>query len=154
MIASYEIGLAQPSDAERIALLSRKTVEYGLDWTWTPRRVLKSVLDAATNTIVARGAGPLLGFAIMKYRDSDAHLLLLAVEAAQRRRGIASALLDWLEITVRTAGIESIRAEVRASNRAARAFYRRHGFAVQRTLHGYYQGVDDALVLVKRSGAA
>lgn len=149
MIASYEIGLAQPSDAERIAALSRATVEYGLEWTWTPRRVLKSVLDEATNTIVARGAGPLLGFAIMKYRDTEAHLLLLAVEAAQRRRGVASALLEWLEITVRTAGIESIRAEVRASNRAARAFYRRRGFAVRRTLHGYYQGVDDALVLVK-----
>ena len=149
MIASYEIGLAQPSDAERIAALSRRTVEYGLDWTWTPRRVLRSLTDAATNTIVARGAGPLLGFAIMKYRDTEAHLLLLAVEAAQRRRGVASALLEWLEITVRTAGIESIRAEVRASNRAARAFYRRRGFAVRRTLPGYYQGVDDALVLVK-----
>lgn len=150
MIANYEIGLARAADAERIAALSRKSIEYGLDWTWTPRRVLKSLADAATNIIVAQRAGALLGFAIMKYRDTDAHLLLLAVEAAQRRRGIGTALLDWLEATVRTAGIESIRAEVRASNRAARAFYRRHGFDAQRTLHGYYQGVDDALLLAKR----
>ena len=153
MIASYEIGLAHPSEAARVALLSRAAIEHGLAWSWTPQRVLKSVHDPATNTIVAREASRLLGFAIMKYGDTEAHLLLLAVEAARRRQGVGSALLAWLELTVRTAGIRTIRAEVRARNRPACAFYRRHGFEMQRVLHGYYQGLDDAVVLAKRVGA-
>ena len=150
MIANYEVGLARPSDASRIALLSRAAIEYGLAWSWTPQRVLKSVRDAATNAIVARDGADLLGFAIMKYGESEAHLLLLAVGFACRRRGVASSLLAWLELTVRTAGLESIRVEVRAENRAARAFYRKHGFEQVRVLRGYYQRVDDAVVLSKR----
>jgi len=153
MIANYEVGLAQPADASRIALLSRAAIEYGLAWSWTPQRVLKSVQDLATNAIVAREGNDLLGFAIMKYGDSEAHLLLLAVDFARRRLGVASALLGWLELTVRTAGIESIRVEVRAENRAARAFYRKHGFEQVRVLRGYYQRVDDAVVMAKRTGA-
>jgi ribosomal protein S18 acetylase RimI-like enzyme len=51
---------------------------------------------------------------------------------------------------VRTAGLESIRVEVRAENRAAQAFYRKHGFGQVRLLRGYYQRVDDAAVLSKR----
>jgi ribosomal-protein-alanine N-acetyltransferase len=153
LIASYSVGLAHPSEAARIALLSREAIEQGLSWSWTPYRVLKSVHDAATNAIVAREASRLLGFAIMKYGDNQAHLLLLAVESARRRHGVGSALLAWLELTVRTAGIQWIRVEVRAQNGPARAFYRRHGYEHAKVLQGYYQGVDDAVVLAKRIGA-
>lgn len=153
MITSYEVGPARAAEAGRIALLSRAAIEHGLAWSWTPQRVLKSVRDPATNAIVARERGNLLGFAIMKYGDTDAHLLLLAVDATRRRRGIASALFEWLDVTARVAGIESIRAEVRAANHPARAFYRRHGFEQVRVLRGYYQGIDDAVVLAKRIAA-
>ncbi|MGE5336463.1 MAG: GNAT family N-acetyltransferase [Gemmatimonadota bacterium] len=154
MIANCDIGLARRADAEWIASLSRDAIEDGLDWTWTPGRVLRSVANPATNTIIARERDRRLGFAIMTYGDADAHLLLLAVDSARRRQGIGSALLAWLELTARTAGISRIRAEVRAGNGAARAFYRRQGFEQARVLHGYYQGVDDAMVLAKRVGAA
>lgn len=153
MITSYEIGPARTAEAGRIALLSRSAIEHGLAWSWTPQRVLKSVRDPATNAIVARERGNLLGFAIMKYGDADAHLLLLAVDATRRRRGVGSALLDWLEVTVRVAGLGSIRSEVRAANHPACAFYRRHGFEQVRVLRGYYQGIDDAIVLAKRTAA-
>jgi len=154
MIASCDIALARRPDAEWIASLSRDAIEGGLDWTWTPGRVLRSVLNPATNTIVARERDRRLGFAIMTYGDTDAHLLLLAVDLARRRHGIGSALLAWLEVTARTAGIGRIRVEVRAGNAAARAFYRQQGFEQARVLHGYYQGVDDAVLLAKRVGAA
>lgn len=153
MIANYEVGLARAAEAGRIALLSRAVIEHGLAWSWTPQRVLRSVRDPATNAIVARERGSLLGFAIMRYGDANAHLLLLAVDGTRRRRGVGSALLEWLDVTVRTAGLESIRVEVRAANDPARAFYRRHGFDQVRVLRGYYQGVDDAIVLAKRISA-
>lgn len=149
MIANYEISFARSADTSSIASLSRDAIEHGLSWSWTPQRVLKSVRDVATNTIVARERDMLAGFAIMKYRDEEAHLLLMAVHSSRRRRGVGSALLDWLEVTVRTAGIASIRVEARDTNTAALAFYNKHGYRQIEILRGYYEGRGNAAVLRK-----
>ena len=147
MIASYEISLARSSDAPSIAVLSRDAIERGLNWSWTSQRVLRSMRDAATNTIVAREREMLTGFAIMKYREEDAHLLLMAVHPSRWRQGVASALLDWLDVTARVAGIASIQVEARETNFAARQFYGKHGFRQVELLRGYYENRDDAVVL-------
>ncbi|MCU0950565.1 MAG: GNAT family N-acetyltransferase [Burkholderiaceae bacterium] len=155
MKLAIDIALARPADARAIALLSREVIEAGLAWAWTPGRVLRSMAQPDTNVIVAREAGlrhP-VGFAIMSYGDgrdhSDAHLQLFAVVPARRRRGIGRALLDWLELTARTAGIQVIRLETRASSDDAQAFYRAHGYVEVNRLRGYYQGVEDAVRLAK-----
>ena len=149
MIEQYEISLAVVADAAAIAELSRDTIERGLPWSWNVRRVARSIRDRSTNVVVARQARGLLGFAIMKYDDEEAHLLLLAVHAAARRKGIGSALLEWLEVTVAVSGIGIVRLETRANNEGARLFYRRHGFEVVGMQHGYYQGLEDALQMCK-----
>jgi ribosomal-protein-alanine N-acetyltransferase len=150
------IGLARPADARPIALLSRTALEGGLSWRWTPGRVLRSLADAHTNVIVAREATParIAGFALMKYGEQEAHLLLLAVQPACRRQGVGRALLEWLEVTARTAGTGVIRVETRASNAAAQAFYSAHGYVQTDRLGGYYDGVEDALRLAKDLHAA
>ena len=121
------IELATRADASVIAALSRDVVEQGLGWSWTEPRVLKALRDDATNVIVARTqskAGKVVaGFAIMRYGDDSAHIVLFAVDAAHRRRGIGSALMTWLEQTARTAGINTIKLEARSGNLEARAFY-------------------------------
>ena len=153
MITHHQIGLARVDEAGRIAMMSRDVIESGLRWTWTPQRVLRSVRNPATNTIVARYGREILGFAIMQYAEGDenpgAHLALLAVDPARRRQGIASALLAWLEVTARIAGMCRIRVETRADNLEARALYRKFGYHEAREILGYYQGVDDAVVLMK-----
>ena len=149
MIANHQINLACAADAACIAALSKDAIEHGLTWSWTPQRVLRSLRDAATNTIVARVGGRLAGFAIMKYRDEDAHLLLMAVDASQRRIGVGSAMVQWLETTVQTAGIRTIRVEARERNNVARAFYKGLGYRETQVLRGYYEGRDDAVVLKK-----
>jgi ribosomal-protein-alanine N-acetyltransferase len=149
VIEQYEISLAVAADAAAIAELSRDTIEQGLPWSWTARRVARSIRDRSTNVVVARRARGLLGFAIMKYEEEEAHLLLLAVQSAQRRKGIGSALLAWLEQTVVVAGIGVVRLETRADNQDGRLFYRRHGFEDVGLQQGYYQGVEDAMQMCK-----
>ena len=149
MIDQYDIHLAAASDATAISELSRDTIERGLPWSWTPRRVARSIRDRSTNVVVAQQARGLFGFAIMKYDEEEAHLLLLAVQAAQRRKGVGSALLAWLEATVSVAGIAIVRLETRASNDEARSFYRHHGFEEVGLHEGYYQGVEDAMRMAK-----
>ena len=97
--------------------------------------------------LVASVAGVLEGFAIMKFHDEEAHLFLLAVEPKSRRSGIGRALVKWLEKSCRTAGIRSIRLEVRASNADARAFYENLGYRLVGEVAGYYDKREAAVVM-------
>lgn len=145
-----QIELATSADARGIADLSRDAIEQGLGWSWTAPRVLKALRDDATNVIVARRhtkahVEQVAGFAIMKYGDDTAHIVLFAVSEAHRRSGIGTALLRWLETTARTAGINTIQLEARATNREARAFYQQVGFNEIGVRVSYYRGVEDAV---------
>lgn len=149
MIGNLNLQLATQADVLAIARMSRDLIEQGLGWSWTPRRVLHSVVDLQTNVVVAVETGNLLGFGIMKYHEDEAHLLLLAVHPAAARRGVGSALLAWLEKSATTAGLGQIYLEARASNTAARAFYRRARYAEIQHLPGYYRGQEPAVRLAK-----
>lgn len=153
MITAYEITLARAADAREIAELSRDAIERGLSWRWTERRVLRAIRSEETNVAIARRDGVLLGFGIMQYGDDEAHIALFAVRAQQRRSGVGSALLAWLEATAAVAGMQAIRLEARIGNAPAKAFYRRHGFSEYASSPGYYEDVEDAVRMVKRLGA-
>jgi len=149
MIRGIDIGLAHPDDAPRIARMSRDLIEHGLGWRWTPARVLRLVRDDSTNVAVAREGTRIEGFGIMRYRDEDAHLMLLAVDARRRRGGLGRALMEWLEETALAAGIGVVRLEARASNHPARAFYRRLGYVEAMHVRGMYAHDEDGIRLAK-----
>jgi ribosomal-protein-alanine N-acetyltransferase len=149
VIDQIDISLAVPSDASAIAQLSRDAIEHGLSWRWTARRVARSIRDSETNVVVARRGNHFLGFAILKYEDDEAHLLLMAVAPSHRRKGVASAMLGWLEATVQAGGWATIELEARSRNDEAIAFYRHHGFDEAGLYPGYYEGVEDARRMVK-----
>jgi ribosomal protein S18 acetylase RimI-like enzyme len=148
-ISEHAVELARISDAPRIAAMSRDYIEAGLGWKWTAGRVRKCLRDPATNVIVVRESGVVAGFAIMQYGDDEAHLVLLAVEVARRRRGIGTALIRWLESTALTAGIGVVYLEARSRNGEARGFYRRHGYAEVARVPRMYRGVEDGLRIAK-----
>ena len=83
----------------------------------------------------------------MRYGDERAHLNLLAVAPGHRRRGVARALLTWLEESALTAGTFVIALELRAGNHSARAFYAALGYQETGEVPGYYQGVEAAIRL-------
>jgi ribosomal-protein-alanine N-acetyltransferase len=77
----------------------------------------------------------------------------LAVDEERRRCRIGSALLAAGLRAARGKGARQAVLEVRASNRAARALYEKHGFGCQGRRPGYYHDPpEDALVLVCRGG--
>jgi ribosomal protein S18 acetylase RimI-like enzyme len=85
----------------------------------------------------------------MSYPEDEAHLQLLAVRAANQKRGVGSALLAWLETVARTAGAQRIRVEARADNLAARNFYSTHGYDERRTQKSRYGGNVDGVYMEK-----
>ncbi len=149
-----DVRLALPADAEAIACMSREYIEAGLGWSWVPHRVQRAVEDRGCNVAVIDDREGIAAFGIMLYGDEAAHLALLAVSPGQRRHGLATRILGWLEMPARVAGIPELRLEVRTDNPDAIAFYRRLGFVSGMTLRGYYQGRLDALRMVKPLAAA
>jgi ribosomal-protein-alanine N-acetyltransferase len=146
---SLTLRAAHIFEARAIASMSRLLVEHGLNWRWTPARVKRSIKDKETMVLVARIDGLLAGFAIMKFRDEESHLFLLAVATKMQRAGIGRALLTWLEKSCRTAGMRHIRVEVRAGNQNARKFYERSGYRFVGQVAGYYDRREPAVVMVK-----
>lgn len=140
---------AHRSEAGIIASMSRLQVEHGLNWRWTPARVRRQIDDAETMVLVASAGGELTGFAIMRFGDEEAHLYLLCVQPAWRRCGIGRSLVEWLEKSCRTAAIQRIRLEVRASNRGARLFYESLGYRYLAQVAGYYERREAAVVMGK-----
>lgn len=123
-----------------MAAMSRRLIETGLAWRYTPQRIAALMADPETVALVAREGASLQGFAVMQFGDTEAHLVLLCVEPGQRRRGIGTRLSDWLLASARVAGIDSVTLELRADNAAALAFYARLGFAETAFAPGYYDG--------------
>jgi ribosomal-protein-alanine N-acetyltransferase len=144
-IPELSLRLAQPADAATIANLSRDLVEHGLEWRWTPLRVAASIRARNVNVLVACVRENMVGFAIMRYGENDAHLDLLAVAPGFRRLGVGRQLLQWLEKCAVAAGIFSVALEVRAENEGAQLFYNSMGYRMLAYLPGYYQGIEAAL---------
>ena len=145
------IRLAEPRDAQAVAMMSRDFIEAGLGWKYDAARMMRAIRDRETLAVVAcesaksgtsaaAARGALTGFAIMEFGDERAHLVLLAVRPSHRRLGIGQRLLDWLLESARVAGMASIHLELRASNDAARRFYRAMGFYETVLVPGYYRG--------------
>lgn len=145
MSANITLRLATLDDAAAIAAMSRDLIEMGLGWTWTAARVARNIRSASTATVVACDPERVVGFAIMYFGDEHAHLSLLAVRPEWQRTGLGRQLVAWLEESALTAGIGTIRLELRATNRAARRFYARLGFSEVARVPAYYGGVETAV---------
>ena len=97
-IATSGIRLADLTEANAIATLSRDTIEAGLPWRWQPNAIIRFIRSTRHNVIVAEEAalpGPspqdatqdstpdqdgrvMSGFAVMGYGDNEAYLALLS----------------------------------------------------------------------------
>jgi ribosomal-protein-alanine N-acetyltransferase len=143
------LQLADRTDAAVLAAMSRDLIEAGLGWRYRAQPIRQLIEDPETVTLVARSGEAVAGFGIMKFGEERAHLVLLAVRADFRRRGIARRLIEWLVTSAATAGVASIHVELRARNTAAYAFYRGIGFAETLRVPGYYAGRETAIRMLR-----
>ena len=147
--AAVSIRLAEPRDAQAIAEMSRDHIESGLGWRYDAARLLRAMRSRETAVLVACERTTLAGFAMMEFGDERAHLVLLAVQPSHRRRGVGRRLVDWLLESAHTAGMASIHLELRASNEAARRFYRALGFSETVLMPRYYNGREAAMRMIR-----
>jgi len=94
--------------------------------------------------------GALAGFAIFSWLLDEAELLQIGLLDQYRSQGGAEQLLEQGQQILQQHGVSRMLLEVRASNHAAIAFYRRVGFVEDGRRKNYYptpQGREDAVLM-------
>jgi len=100
-------------------------------------------------SLVAEKEKRVIGYIIATKERSTGHIVSIAVIPEERGKTVGSALLEGALKALLKLGVETVRLEVRKSNREAQKFYEAQGFEYNHEVRGYY-GDEDALVYYKR----
>jgi ribosomal-protein-alanine N-acetyltransferase len=118
---------------------------------WPQRFFLDALVAPEAVLRVAERKGAIAGYLVATLQPPLAELQNLATAPEQQRSGVARALMSELLETCHARGVREIGLEVRASNAAAQALYRAHGFRLMGLRRGYYKAPDeDALLMGRR----
>ncbi|HDN85683.1 MAG TPA: ribosomal-protein-alanine N-acetyltransferase [Candidatus Omnitrophica bacterium] len=94
--------------------------------------------------------GKVLGYIIGLVRlDKLGHIISLAVDPKERRKGYGTLLLKKLLKKFKELGVRKVRLEVRVSNKAAINLYKKHGFKIAYVIKKFYLNGEDAYVMMK-----
>ena len=121
---------------------------------WTSAMFLQELESAHVWARVALGEteGRVVAFMVCRLYGDLWHLMDVAVEPHLRGRGLGGLLLDDF-LAVALPGSADLTLEVRPSNAAALALYRRRGFQVMGIRPRYYSDIgEDALVMTRLGG--
>jgi ribosomal-protein-alanine N-acetyltransferase len=130
------------ADAPAVLSILQESPEASL---WSENGILESAIHGMA--WVAEQDGGVAGFLIGRVVADEFEILNMAVARAHRHRGIASQLVQEALQSSRMAAARHAHLEVRASNEAAIALYRRHGFRQYGRRVQYYQyPPEDALL--------
>jgi ribosomal-protein-alanine N-acetyltransferase len=111
--------------------------------------------------IVAEGNGKVVGYIMCRVEVGlsslglgglmrKGHVVSVAVLPQSRRKGVAQALIKQAIEGMRYYKAKQCYLEVRVTNEAGIALYKKLGFDVSRTVHGYYSDGEDAYVMSKK----
>ena len=135
------------ADVAAIMAIEQRIYPY----PWTAGNFTDS-LAAGYSAWICRERGAIAGYGLMMLVLDEAHLLNIGIAPERQRCGLGSALLEYLFGVARDAGATRMFLDVRPSNDAGRALYRRYGFAEIGRRRGYYpapDGREDALVMAR-----
>jgi ribosomal-protein-alanine N-acetyltransferase len=139
--------IAQVSDIER----------RSYDFPWS-HGVFRDCLFAGYECVVIERDRLVCGYGILSVAAGEAHILNLCVDPNFRKHGFGERILNEILVRASRAEVREIFLEVRPSNEAALALYRKKGFHHIAERPAYYQakgGREDAAVLskvMKKSG--
>src|SRR5579859_5262358 len=114
------------------------------------RTDFRNALRAARSLVLVADDGErLAAYALLKMQGRLGHLLSLAVDPEQRRRGLGRALIAAVEDAARTRGARHMQLELREDNGAAEALYKSLGYRHHGTWLAYYEDESDAHCMQK-----
>ena len=137
----------------RRGVMAIESVSYPRPWSQGVfESELAQVRSGARRYLVARhadgrGRGPIVGYAGLWFSGDEAHVTNVAVDPAQQRSGVATALLLGLADAAIERGCVAWTLEVRVSSTGAQELYRTFGFNPAGVRARYYENTEDAIVM-------
>jgi ribosomal-protein-alanine N-acetyltransferase len=135
---------ATPGDADAITALERDAFDSG---AWTAALVDLELTAPGRVVLVAEQDDAVVGYASAAVIADVADLTRIAVQPAERRAGVATALLAALVEDAAGQGARRMMLEVDETNEAALGLYRSIGFEVVARRRDYYGRGLDAVVM-------
>lgn len=135
-----------PLDLDEVLCIERQACLF----PWSRGNVADSIASGHVCQVYRRG-DELLGYFILMMAVDEAHLLNIVVAPARQGGGLGARLLRRVMRMARHAGACRLLLEVRPSNTAALALYRRSNFRQIGVRRDYYRDAgrrEDALVMV------
>ena len=140
-----DIAEATPADVDAIHRIESASFPA----PWRREFFAAEVIGQSRFNIVARRGGVIVGYLFGMWIFDEMHVNKIAVDAGQRRQGIAHALMQRCFDFAHKHDILSISLEVRQSNRAAQEFYRFLDFETSYIRKRYYPDGEAAVVMVR-----
>jgi [ribosomal protein S18]-alanine N-acetyltransferase len=138
----------RPEDVNAVMDIARESETAA---AWSAESVKEMLAWTGLVALTSERDGIFTGFLFARQVADEAELLNTAVRKSLRREGHGSALLAAALHELCRSGVRRVFLEVRESNRAAIAFYRKHGFADSGRRRGYYHHpIEDALCMEKK----
>jgi len=160
MVAEVDVrdGVVPPSPPVRIGPMRRRHLRSVLrieeqvnPRPWSLSLFLSELRYSESRAyLVARVGTEVVGYAGLMLAAGDGHVTNVGVDPDHRRHGIATRLLLELARRALEEGAEALTLEVRVTNTAAQALYRRFGFVPAGVRKGYYPAPganEDALIM-------
>ena len=135
---AVEIASGRVSDADAVDRVMQAAFEPRYGEAWTRAQCVGILTMPGVWLTLARIEGDVVGFALVRAIMDEAELLLIAVDPACRRRGVAGALMRSILDECRGRGVHRVHLEVRANNHAV-ALYAAHGFTKVGERRDYYR---------------
>lgn len=119
---------------------------------WTQRQFESALVSPSEQVFLAEKDGRLVAFIVWQNLPDESELHLIATALEYRRRGVASALLEYWFANL-PEGTQRLLLEVHAGNIGAQALYAAHGFTDAGRRKNYYRTADgkteDAVLMEK-----
>jgi ribosomal protein S18 acetylase RimI-like enzyme len=108
---------------------------------------------AGSYCLLAESGGNVAGFILTELAPDEGHVITLDVLEAYRRQAIGSLLLATAEREASSRGGKRMVLETATTNKAAVAFWKKHGYREFRTIQDYYGRGLDAFQMHRDIGA-
>lgn len=157
MLETFKLRKFTPNDLQSVMQINRETLpENYSDYFFM------DLYERFPETfIVAEDSGKIAGYIMCRIEVGlsnfglgglirKGHVVSIAVLPRFRRKGVAQALLNTAMNGMCFYKAKQCFLEVRVTNDAGVALYKKLGFEVSRTVHGYYSDGEDAYVMSKK----
>jgi ribosomal protein S18 acetylase RimI-like enzyme len=142
-VVRVHVRVFEESDTAAVAALWRGVFPDAPPWNDPLSDIERKLAVQRELFFVACESDRVVGTAMAGYDGHRGWVYYVAVSPHHRRRGIGAALMRSVEQALERRGCPKINLQVRATNRAAAAFYGRLGYAIE-----------DRISMSKRLGAA